>query len=79
MMPSRPARDAWIETSWTRTMTRSRTKSRPARDAWIETQHTATSLKPLSSRPARDAWIETSGQLLELQHNLVASRTGRVD
>ena len=33
----------------------------------------------MKSRPARGAWIETARQLFELDQQMVASRTGRVD
>ena len=39
---SRPARDAWIETSLKECEWLARQTSRPARDAWIETESFAT-------------------------------------
>ncbi|EFR41021.1 hypothetical protein HMPREF9162_2204 [Selenomonas sp. oral taxon 137 str. F0430] len=54
-------------------------ESRPARGAWIETIARMKENAKALSRPARGAWIETTYTLQEVDEDMVAPRTGRVD
>ena len=59
MMPSRPARDAWIETLFPSRLIETRISRVPHGTRGLKRQSTSGIREAETSRPARDAWIET--------------------